>query len=558
MLEERSKRPQPFRDDKALASWNGLALAALAEAGYRLERDDWVEAARGIAEFVLGPLSDEDGRLLRSRRDGRASGSGFLDDYANVAHGLLELHVATGELRWLLEARRLALLAIDLFADEERGGFYLSPADGDARVPRTKDLQDTPIPSGNSMLAWVLLRLARIWGDDELERHAVSVFRLVEPALRRAPGAFAWMLCGLDLWLSPPREIAIAGPVSSPVARAALAGVRPARRRRGRPVRGGPAARGQGAGRRQAGGLRLRALRLPGSGDRPGGAVRSCLMVEGQEGVTWDDWVRLAGLAERHGFDGLFRSDHYTAIIRPQADALDAWTTLAGLATLTERIRLGTLVSPATFRHPSVLARMAVTVDHISRGRVEVGMGSGWYEREHLEHGFPFLDSKQRFELFAEQVEIVVRSWTEEGFDHSGPGYELRGQTALPQPFQQPHPPLVLGGSAKPRFAALAARYATEVNTLGAPLAELRERKARLDRACAEAGRDPATLGFSLMTACFVGADRPELLERVRAFLSIAGNDADPEPFSRRRRTAGSRAPSTRSPPASRSFGSSA
>ena len=227
LLEERAKRAQPFRDDKALASWNGLALAALAEAGYRLERDDWVEAARRIAEFVLGPLSDEDGRLLRSRRDGRASGSGFLDDYANVAYGLLELHVATGELRWLLEARRLALLAVDLFADEERGGFYLSPADGDARVPRTKDLQDTPIPSGNSMLAWVLLRLARIWGDDELERRAVSVFRLVEPALRRAPGAFAWMLCGLDLWLSPPREIAIAGPVSSPVARAALAGFDP-------------------------------------------------------------------------------------------------------------------------------------------------------------------------------------------------------------------------------------------------------------------------------------------------------------------------------------------
>jgi hypothetical protein len=227
VLEKRSKRPRPFRDDKALASWNGLALAALAEAGYRLERDDWVEAARRIAEFVLGPLSDEDGRLLRSRRDGRASGSGFLDDYANVAYGLLELHVATGELQWLLEARRLALRAIELFADEEHGGFYLSPADGDGRVPRTKDLQDTPIPSGNSMLAWVLLRLARIWGDDDLERRAVSVFRLVEPALRRAPGAFAWMLCGLDLWLSPPREIAIAGPVSSPVARAALAGFDP-------------------------------------------------------------------------------------------------------------------------------------------------------------------------------------------------------------------------------------------------------------------------------------------------------------------------------------------
>jgi len=227
LLAERSQRPQPFRDEKALASWNGLALAALAEAGYRLERDDFVRAARGLGDFLLGPLSDADGRLLRSVREGRTSGPGFLDDYANVAYGLLELHIATGELRWLLEAHRLALVAIELFADVEHGGFFLSPADGDPRVPRTKDLQDTPIPSGNSMLAWVLLRLARIWGDDELERRAVSVFRLVEPALRRAPGAFAWMLCGIDLWLSPPREIAVVGEVGAPVARAALAPFQP-------------------------------------------------------------------------------------------------------------------------------------------------------------------------------------------------------------------------------------------------------------------------------------------------------------------------------------------
>jgi uncharacterized protein YyaL (SSP411 family) len=222
VLALRERRPQPFRDDKALASWNGLALAALAEAGYRFERTDWLDAARALGNFLLGPLSAPDGRLLRAIRDGRTSGFGFLDDYANVAHGLMELHAATGELSWLLEARRLALLAIELFGDEEQGGFFLSPADGDARVPRTKDLQDTPIPSGNSMLAYVLLRLARIWGDDELERRAVSVFRLAEPALRRAPGFFAWMLCAIDLWLSPPRELAIVGDVSSPVARAAL------------------------------------------------------------------------------------------------------------------------------------------------------------------------------------------------------------------------------------------------------------------------------------------------------------------------------------------------
>jgi F420-dependent oxidoreductase-like protein len=252
-------------------------------------------------------------------------------------------------------------------------------------------------------------------------------------------------------------------------------------------------------------------------------------MIEGQEGVTWDDWVRIARLAERHGFDGLFRSDHYTGIVRSPAGSLDAWATLAGLATQTDRIRLGTLVSPATFRHPSVLARMAVTVDHISRGRVEVGMGSGWYEREHLENGFHFLDARQRFRLFAEQVEVVVGSWTDGDFDHSGPNYELRGQTALPRPFQQPHPPLVFGGSGKPRFAALAARYAAEVNTLGASNDELRERKERLDRACTEAGRDPSTLVYSVMTACFVGADRAEAIERIARFNDVRGDGTDPE-----------------------------
>jgi F420-dependent oxidoreductase-like protein len=257
--------------------------------------------------------------------------------------------------------------------------------------------------------------------------------------------------------------------------------------------------------------------------------MRVCLMIEGQEGVTWEDWVRLAAVTEDAGLEGLFRSDHYSAIIRPQAAAHDAWATLAGLAALTKRIRLGTLVSPGTFRHPSVLARMAVTVDHISGGRVEVGMGAGWYEREHLENGFPFFDAKARFELFAEQVEVVVRSWTEEAVEHAGAEYRLERQTALPRPLQRPHPPLILGGTVKSRFAALAARYATEVNTLGATNEELRERKARLDRACADAGREPETLGFSVMTSCFVGADRAEVVERVQAFLSVRGGGDDPE-----------------------------
>jgi len=227
LREARARRVQPSRDDKAIASWNGLALAALAEAGYRLEREDWLVTARGVAEFLLGPLSASGGGLLRSWRQGRTSGAAYLDDYANVAHSLMELHAATGELRWLEEARRLALLAVELFADEENGGFFLSPSDGDDLVERTKDLDDNPTPSGNSMLAWVLLRLARIWGDDELERLGVGVLRLVAPALTRAPTAFGWTLCALDLYLSPPRELAIVGPVGSEVARAALTPFRP-------------------------------------------------------------------------------------------------------------------------------------------------------------------------------------------------------------------------------------------------------------------------------------------------------------------------------------------
>jgi uncharacterized protein len=221
LLELRAQRPQPARDDKAVASWNGLALAALAEGGRRLGRDDLVAEARALGEFLLGPLSDDRGRLYRSRRAGRVSGAGFLDDYANVAHGLYELHVATGELRWLEEALRLTRVAVELFADEERGGFFMAPARDNGLVARKKDLFDHPIPSGNSMLAYVLLRLARIY-DEELERHAVGVLRLLGPALGRAPTEFAHALNALDLYLATPREIAVVGPPESEVARAAL------------------------------------------------------------------------------------------------------------------------------------------------------------------------------------------------------------------------------------------------------------------------------------------------------------------------------------------------
>ncbi len=220
LLALREERPQPARDDKAIASWNGLMLAALAEGGR-------IEPAVALAEFLLGPLSTLDGRLHRTCRDGVAKGTGYLEDYADVAYGLGELHVATGDPRWLLEAHRLATLAVELFADPEGGGFFQTPADSEQLVARKKELDDHPTPSGNAMLAYVLLRLARIWGDDELERHGVSVLRLVRDSLGRAPSAFGWLLVALDQHLAPHRELAIVGEHDAPVAIAALAQAQP-------------------------------------------------------------------------------------------------------------------------------------------------------------------------------------------------------------------------------------------------------------------------------------------------------------------------------------------
>jgi F420-dependent oxidoreductase-like protein len=246
-------------------------------------------------------------------------------------------------------------------------------------------------------------------------------------------------------------------------------------------------------------------------------------MVEGQEGVTWEQWVALAQACEQAGLDGLFRSDHYTGVIRSAEGSLDAWATLAALAAVTERIRLGSLVSPATFRHPSVLARMAVTADHISGGRIELGLGAGWYEEEHVRHGFPFPPLPERLGRFAEQLEIVYRSWTEEEFDFDGSYYELRGCRALPKPLQRPHPPLIVGGAAKRGTADPAVRFADEYNTHTDSPAECRERRRLLDAACERGGRDPATLPLSLMTASIIGSDRGEVEARRRLLAERTG-----------------------------------
>jgi len=244
--------------------------------------------------------------------------------------------------------------------------------------------------------------------------------------------------------------------------------------------------------------------------------MRIGLMIEGQEGVTWPQWVALARACEEHGVEALFRSDHYTGFHGGRGGSLDAWATICGLAALTERLRLGTLVSPATFRHPSVLARTVVTASHIAGGdRVELGLGAGWHEPEHVQHGFEFATAKERVARFAEQLEIVHRSWTEEEFDFSGRFYELRGARPLPKPAAKPN--LIVGGSAKPGTAGPAARFADEYNTIFAPPDVVAERRRRVEEACERAGRPMLT--FSLMTQCVVAADRIDL-ERRRSLLA--------------------------------------
>jgi F420-dependent oxidoreductase-like protein len=241
--------------------------------------------------------------------------------------------------------------------------------------------------------------------------------------------------------------------------------------------------------------------------------MRVCLMIEGQEGVTWEQWRALARTAEDAGFDALFRSDHYQSLFgRPGAGSLDAWSTINALAALTGTLRLGTLVSPATFRHPSVLARTAVTADHVSGGRVELGLGAGWHEDEHRAHGFPFESVRERMDRLEEQLEIVHRSWEQEPFDYDGRHYRLERANPLPKSVQQPHPPLIIGGAAGPRSAALAARWADEYNTTFATADQCRERRERVAAACAEAGRDP--IPFSLMTTFAIAGDHADRLLR--------------------------------------------
>jgi uncharacterized protein len=211
LFEEREQRVRPATDDKVLASWNGLAIAAFAEAGRAFGEKRYLGAATDAASFIRDELRRDDGRLLRSWRDGRAGGPAFVDDQALMADAYLALSEATLDLSWLEESRRLADDLVRLFHDRDRGGFYQTGSDAEALVVRTKELTDNAMPSGNSAAADICQRLAFLYGEGDIERAGVSALRLVRDVMARAPAAFGHALCALDLYLSGAKEVALVG-----------------------------------------------------------------------------------------------------------------------------------------------------------------------------------------------------------------------------------------------------------------------------------------------------------------------------------------------------------
>lgn len=251
------------------------------------------------------------------------------------------------------------------------------------------------------------------------------------------------------------------------------------------------------------------------------------IFTEPQQGASYDDLLAVAKAAEDLGFDAFFRSDHYLSM--GDGDGLpgptDAWTTLAGLARETSRIRLGTLVSSATFRHPGVLAIQVAQVDQMSGGRVELGLGAGWFAQEHTAYGIPF--PEKRFDLLTEQLELITGLWgtpvgSHYGFE--GSHYTLTNSPALPKPVQfspldptRPGVPVIVGGSGPRRTPALAAKYAAEFNMSFPAPADVEGRVATVRAACDEAGRDPSTLTFSVAQVLCAGRDDAEVDRRAAA-----------------------------------------
>jgi F420-dependent oxidoreductase-like protein len=251
--------------------------------------------------------------------------------------------------------------------------------------------------------------------------------------------------------------------------------------------------------------------------------MRFALMTEPQMGLSYADQLAIALHAEEAGFETFLRSDHYESFPggsdRPTTDA---WAVLAGLARETDRIRLGVLVSPVTFRHPGNLAKLASTIQEMSGGRLELGMGAGWHEDEHRRHGFEFPPIERRADLLEEQL-AIVRGLLEgpDGWTFAGTVYRVDGARFRPKP--SPMPPIVVGGDGTPRGFRIAARWADEFNLSGASPEKAREKFARLDDACVALGRDPATLHRSVMAGVVVGRDAAAVDERLAAVARAVG-----------------------------------
>jgi F420-dependent oxidoreductase-like protein len=246
------------------------------------------------------------------------------------------------------------------------------------------------------------------------------------------------------------------------------------------------------------------------------------IFTEPQQGATYDQLLAMARLTEELGFDAFFRSDHYMRIGEgsPGPGSTDAWLTLAALGRETQRIRLGTLVTPATFRLPGVLALQVAQADAMSGGRVELGMGAGWYDQEHAAFGIPFPPTGDRFEMLEEQLAIVDGVWTTpagESFTFEGKHYKLDASPALPKPVQQPRPPIILGGWGTKRTPRLAARFADEFNLPFPPVSYYREGCDHVRAACEKIDRDPTTMRFTAALVACVGRDEAEFAKRADA-----------------------------------------
>jgi len=242
------------------------------------------------------------------------------------------------------------------------------------------------------------------------------------------------------------------------------------------------------------------------------------IMIEGQNGLTWPRWQTIARAVEELGFSGLFRSDHFTNAGPPDKDSLELWVSLTWLASHTQRIEFGPLVSPVSFRHPAFTARMASAVDDLSGGRLVLGLGAGWQDREHELFGFDLLDPSARFDRFEEGLQVITRLFTsEEPVTFEGRYFQLRGATLLPRPGRPGGPRIAIGGNGQKRTLPYVVRYAGEWNAVYIPVDEIKSLNLKLDTLLAEAGRSPQSVRRSVMLGCVYGRTAEQVQEKLTA-----------------------------------------